>query len=117
MVGLLAALGCSDTVCTLIGCESGVTVHLSAVPSQPFRVELGVAGNDVLYVFDCTNDASRCRQDIFFPDLIVDHLGVTVRVGAASRLTEVQVVYTHSRPNGPNCGPDCATASVNAAIP
>ena len=119
-LGLLVAIRCSSPtrVCTLIGCESGVRVHLSALPSQPFRVEIGTPGSDVAYVFDCTDDISRCRQDIFFPDLIADRLFVTVHVGTASRVTEiVQVTYTHSRPNGPNCSPDCQTADVIAAIP
>ena len=119
-IGLLVTMGCSELtkVCTLIGCDSGVRVHLSALPSQPFRVDIGTPGSDVAYVFDCTNDSSRCRQDILFPDLIADHLFITVHVGAASRVTEiVQVTYTHSRPNGPNCSPDCQTADVIAAIP
>jgi hypothetical protein len=119
-VALLAAIGCSDltTACTLIGCESGVTVQLSALPSQPFRVELRASGGDVAYVFDCTADSSRCRQDIFFPGLIAERLFVTVRVGTASRVTEIaQVTYARRRPNGPSCPPDCATANVTAAIP
>ncbi|HKW03058.1 MAG TPA: hypothetical protein VJN96_24745, partial [Vicinamibacterales bacterium] len=98
--------------------DSGVRVHLSALPSQPFRVEIGTPGSNVAYVFDCTGDSSQCRQDIFFPDLIADHLFITVRVGTASRVTEiVQVSYKHSHPNGPNCAPDCLTADVTAAIP
>jgi hypothetical protein len=116
----LVLLGCSTAseVCTLIGCESGVRLHLSALPSQPFRVEVGVPGSNVTYVFDCTTDAGQCRQDIFFPSLIVTRLLVTVRVGGLSRQTEIApLVYAHSRPNGPNCPPDCQTADVSAPIP
>ena len=117
---LLLVLGCTEAnrVCTLIGCESGVTVHLSSLPSQPFRVEVGAPGADTQYVFDCTNDTARCRREIFFPDLGSDHLFVTVRVGTASRMTEVsQVNYTRFQPNGEHCPGDCRNADVDAAIP
>ena len=117
---LFIALACSDAtrVCTLLGCQSGVTVHLPALPSQPFRIEVRTSPSDVAYIFDCTDDNHRCRQDIFFPGLIADRLFVTVRVGTASRETEVvQVTYAHSHPNGPNCPPDCQTADVSAALP
>ena len=116
----LFLLGCSAVtdVCTLIGCTSGVRVHLAALPSQPFRVEITTDGSEVAYVFDCTADSSRCRQDIMFPDLIAVRLAVTVRVGATSRRTDIApLVYQHSRPNGPHCAPECQTADVTAYIP
>ena len=115
---LLACCRAATDVCTLIGCTSGVRVHLSALPAQPFRIEITTNGNDVAYVFDCTTDSSRCRQDVFFPDLIAVRLTVTVRVGTATRQTEIApLIYKHSRPNGPNCEPDCQAADVTAFIP
>lgn len=116
----LLLLGCSGAtdVCTLIGCNSGVRLHLSALPSQPFRVEITTRDSQVAYVFDCTTDATRCRQDIFFPDLIADRLVVTVIVGTASRRTEIApLTYVRSRPNGPRCEPECRMANVSAPIP
>jgi hypothetical protein len=118
--GALSSIACSGvtTVCTLIGCESGITVHLASLPSGPFRVDVKPRGaGDVAYVFECS-DAMHCRQDIFFAGLITDYVVVTVHVGAATRDTEVvQVQYTSHRPNGPNCEPDCRTATVTAQIP
>ena len=116
----LLPTGCSTVTgnCTLIGCTSGVRVHFAALPTEPFRVEVTTDGSDVAYVFDCTADRSRCRQEIFFPGLTEPRLTVTVRVGSVSRQTEVaKVVYQHSRPNGPNCGPECQTADVTALVP
>ena len=120
----LIAVACSgastEIVCTLVGCSSGLRVHLSALPSQPFRVEVTEPGSATAYVFDCTDNPSLCAQTMFFPDLIAQSssLTVTVRVGTATRATHVnQVTYSHVRPNGPNCGPDCATADVTAQIP
>lgn len=116
----LSGIACADAtmVCTLIGCESGITVHLASLPNGPFRVDVKPSGaNDVAYVYECS-DAAQCRQDIFFAGLITDHLTVTVQVGAASRDTEaVQVQYASHRPNGPNCEPDCRTATVTAQVP
>ncbi|HJQ35979.1 MAG TPA: hypothetical protein VKB93_02460 [Thermoanaerobaculia bacterium] len=117
---LAAATACSSAtaVCTLIGCESGVTVHLSALPSGPFHVEVKPSGaSDVRYVFDCTG-ASDCRQDIFFPGLITEDVIVTVTVGSASKQTQVSnLAYESQRPNGADCPPDCRTVTVVAQIP
>jgi hypothetical protein len=116
----LSSIGCSEITmgCTLIGCHSGLTVHLASLPSEPFRVEVKPRGaSDVAYVFDCSI-ATQCRQDIFFAGLSADYVVVTVRVGAVTRDTEiVQVQYTRSRPNGPNCEPECLTATVTAQVP
>jgi hypothetical protein len=117
---VLSSIACSGatTVCTLIGCESGVTVHLASLPNGPFRVDVKPRGaSDVAYVYECS-DGAHCQQNIFFPGLITDYLTVTVQAGAASRDTEVvQIQYTSHRPNGPNCEPDCRTATVTAQVP
>lgn len=112
-----AVLGTRD--CTLIGCESGVTVHLELRPTLAFRVEVFARSPDQqpAYVFECPN-AGQCGQDIFFPGLIADRLFIRVTTAAGSRLTEiVQVQYQSSRPNGPDCDPDCRQATVTAAVP
>jgi hypothetical protein len=117
----LSALACSGvtTVCTLIGCDGGITVHLASLPNGPFRVELRPPGaQGASYVFERGSAAVPCRQDIFFADLIADHLFATVTAGGASRDTEItQVRYTSHRPNGPSCPPDCRTAVVTAQVP
>ena len=117
---VVSSIACSGAtmVCTQIGCESGITVHLASLPNGPFRVDVKPRGAaDVAYVYECS-DVAHCRQDIFFAGLITDYLIVTVQVGAASRDTEaVQVQYASHRPNGPNCEPDCRTATVTAQVP
>jgi hypothetical protein len=108
-----------STMCTLLGCESGITVHLASLPAGPFRIEVRPAGGQgAAYVFDCGGAQVTCQQDIFFADLISDHVFITVTAGGLSRDTEVTTVtYTSHRPNGPNCGPDCRTAIVTALVP
>jgi hypothetical protein len=58
-------LGIESTHCTLIGCSSGITVHLAAIPSGLYKVEIVVAGAAPgLYEYDCA-DGAGCQQDVF----------------------------------------------------
>lgn len=123
----LAALCCAPkrqepkaaVVCTLIGCSSGVIVHLATMPMTTFRVELIPRGGTygTAYAFDC-RQAGGCPQDIMFPDIITESARVTVTTPRGSRETEIpSVVYTSLQPNGPRCGPECRQAKVTAQIP
>jgi hypothetical protein len=105
-------------VCSLVGCESGLTVHLASLPSGPFRVEVRPSGAyDVVYVFECTSSAN-CRQEIFFAGLVSTHVEITVKTGIGSRTTESQfLTYTHFQPNGPECEPDCQRADMTVPVP
>lgn len=120
LLSLLALTACDSDkimVCTLLGCQGGLTVHLSNLPTTPFRVELVVAGSDqVMQVYDCTA-SRRCSQDVFFPDVRSPVVSVTVRVGAASRTSAVQPVYSKFQPNGPTCEPTCENATVIVDTP
>ena len=127
-VHLIATLACllgmtacdsSTTVCTQIGCESGLTVHLSNLPTVPFRVELAARSgvSQPVYVYDCAAGVP-CGRDLFFPGFTADQAVVTVRVGTAARTTSIsRVTYERVRPNGPNCPPECLQATVNADVP
>src|SRR3990172_4236586 len=46
---LLTLAACGDKVCTAAGCFSGLTVHLSAKPSLPYRVEVSTDGGPTPY--------------------------------------------------------------------
>lgn len=105
-------------VCTLIGCTSGTIVHLAALPSGPFRIEVRFPDSeDVASIYEC-GPATACRQDVFFPELVAYHLFITVKAGGSSRETEVfDIHYESSHPNGPDCPPDCRRAVITAPIP
>ena len=107
-----------NVVCTLVGCDSGTTVHLAALPSGPFQIAVRFPGvHDVAYIYDCGPNA-ECRQDVFFPGLVAFRLYVTVTAAGRTRVTEVwQIPYTSSRPNGPHCEPECRRATITAQIP
>ena len=72
--------------CTLVGCMSGLTVHLAARPSGAYRVEVFASfpGQQPAYVYDCSA-AGDCAQDIFFRDLIVDHPFIRVITTTGTR--------------------------------
>ena len=123
VVSTLAALaGCNFTglhACTLIGCQNGLTVRLSATPAAPFRVELRVTSStsQPVYVYDCSN-VERCAQGVFFPDFSGEQAFVSVVTDAGTRTTEItRIQYRVSRPNGPNCPPECRQATVTADVP
>ncbi|HEY2375572.1 MAG TPA: hypothetical protein VGH98_06315 [Gemmatimonadaceae bacterium] len=118
-IGLASCTAISgEHTCTLIGCDSGLVVHLATMPTAPFRVEVRISpGDQAAYVFDCT-DLTRCSQDVFLNGLIADRATVTVIVGAASSTTTFnQIVYTTSQPNGPDCEPTCKQGTVQVSIP
>ena|SRR6185437_8914832 len=120
-LALIAAVGCSEITvgCTLLGCFSGLTVHLASVPATPYRIEVRTPGSfAAAYVFECNGTTVPCQSDVFFGGLIADQVFVTVIVGSASRQTDIgQVTYTQTFPNGRRCGGACQNAVVTANVP
>jgi hypothetical protein len=112
-------LGIGSRHCTLIGCTDGITVHLTALPAGPYRVEIlvGSGPGGLSYAYDCAG-SSACLQDIFFPELVLDRIIVRVTTGLGTRDTEIpDPVYVTSQPNGPECSPTCRQATVTAQLP
>jgi hypothetical protein len=105
-------------VCTLDACNSGIMVHLSELPSGPFRIEMRPATSEgTSYVFEC-GSTQPCRQDVFFSSMIADRVFITVVSGRGRRETEIPLVsYSADRPNGPHCDPECQGATVTAQVP
>jgi hypothetical protein len=120
LVTALAGLaGCNSLGCSLIGCQNGLTVRLSQTPAVSFRVELRVTSPTAqpAYVYDCANPA-LCAEGVFFPDFSGEHAFVTVVTAAGTRTTEItRIEYRISRPNGPDCPPECRQATVTADVP
>ena len=128
VLSALLALGCTPNnqeqskpavACTLIGCSSGIVVHLPSRLTTTFRVQLTPANGSygTTYAYDCTRP-NECLQDIMFPDIITESARVTVTTPAGSRETEIRhLVYTSTAPNGPRCGPECRQAKIDALVP
>lgn len=113
------SLGIGDHACTEIGCSDGINVHLAALPAGAYTVEILTSGvgDGVSYSYSCAG-GTGCRQDIFFPELVLDRIIVRVTTSAGTRLTEIaNPQYISSRPNGPDCPPVCRQATVTAELP
>jgi hypothetical protein len=113
---LAVILSCSDPgrVCTLIGCQSGLTVALTSQPAGAYSVEVYTTGDGPRFVHQCSGTGT-CQ--IFFPSFTPSHVFVDVVVGSATATHERNVTYTVSRPNGPGCDPECRQATVTVSPP
>jgi hypothetical protein len=125
LLAMTLATGCDtlgvapDPNCTEIGCTDGISVHLTALPTSPYRVEIlvGSGPGGLSYAYDCAG-GSACLQDIFFPELVLDRIIVRVITSLGSRDSEISnPVYATLRPNGPDCPPLCLQATVTAQLP
>ena len=113
-----SVVGSGDTVCTRMGCSSGLTVRIDAAPPPgAYRVELLPAGEaGPRYVVECP-DASRCAGGATFPGFTGDYVVVRVTTARGVLTREVRPTYTESRPNGADCPPVCQQATVAVPLP
>ena len=96
-------------VCTLIGCESGLTVAAAPAPAGAWTVI--VEAGDTTRTVECLTQRD-CAEGAFFRDFTPT--AATVRVIAAGDTTEQTVTpaYGTLQPNGPECPPTCRRATV-----
>jgi hypothetical protein len=118
-VALLA--GCTGGIngaCTLIGCQSGLTVNLAQAPAGSYSIEVFTPSsqNGAHYVFQCASAAS-CGTTAFFAEFTPASVVVRITTETGGREEYVTPSYQKSRPNGPNCGPECIQATVTVALP
>lgn len=95
-------------VCTLIGCESGLSVVVDPAPQGDYTViaEEGATTRTV----ECVQNG--CPDGAFFADFTPET--VRIRVIAGNDTTEQTVTpeYETMQPNGPECPPTCRRATV-----
>ncbi len=118
IVGLGAALGsgcdiAGPTACTLIGC-TGLVVEVTGAPSQTPVTVVVTAPDGSSRSSTCTSTSGTCPAS--FPDFTP--ATITIRVSAGTQTTEVtrQPTYEVTRPNGPECPPECRNARVIVAL-
>ncbi len=127
--GVLLALGAlpsatacdsADGPCTLLGCTSGILVHLETAPVGDFTVELSTVGPDQPPVLTgaCPVGPAGCATDRIFPGVTATHVWVRVTTTGGTVLHEIDsVMYEEHRLNGPRCGVTCRTAEVTVGLP
>jgi hypothetical protein len=117
---LVLLLACSsytdNTACTLIGCRHGLYVQFSGAHQPgPWTVEVSTTGEAPRTV-SCAADL-HCAP-AFFEDFLPST--VTVRVTANGKTEQhagVTPTPAVTRPNGPQCGPECNSPYVTLPFP
>jgi hypothetical protein len=108
---LLASCNPITTTCTLIGCENGLLVRFSGVPTGGYRVEAWSELRVAPQVFECA--AGQTCPPAFFPGFAGEDVVVRVTTDAVVRTQEFpDVDYEPLYPNGRRCGASCEQASV-----
>jgi hypothetical protein len=115
------ALGIGEPTrnCTLIGCNSGVTVQLSGNPGESYRVEIFEAGSTIPTKVQTCSLGADCPSFVHFTDYRpAGSVRVRVVIGQRSVTSQPQLLtYVANTPNGPDCAPTCFNALVNMPLP
>lgn len=104
------------TACTLIGCTDGVAVELETVPQAPFSVEVTPLPGGAATIKECAA-AEACGRTLFFEEVRADSVEVKVTSAAGTRSVRARLSYATTRPNGPQCDPECRQARVAVPVP
>ena len=115
---LVAAFGSAcgvvgPSACTLIGC-TGLVVEVTGAPGQTPVMVVVTAPDGSTRSSTCSSTAGTCP--VSFHDFTP--ASVTIRVLTGTQTTEVirQPMYEVSRPNGPECPPECRNARLTVVL-
>ncbi|MDB4888985.1 MAG: hypothetical protein JWL61_840 [Gemmatimonadetes bacterium] len=115
-IGVLALGGvaCGAT-CTLIGCDSGLTIQFATVPTAPIHIDATSAdgGNRT---YDCEKNTG-CGIPTILKDYVPQNVTLTVTYQGRTTTTTVRPSYNESTPNGSGCGPACRSATIPLSLP
>jgi hypothetical protein len=116
LVMLCAGPACNvvgPSACTLIGC-TGLVVEVTGAAGQTPVTVVVTAPDGSTRSATCTTATGTCP--VSFLDFTPASL--TVRVSSGNQSTEltVQPAYQLTRPNGPECPPECRSARVTVGL-
>ena len=109
--------GCDDSgffggqVCTLVGCEDGVSILIGEERPDTLSVTVFVDDESEPYgAIECTDPDHPCffRVGEETPEKIT----VDIKWEGGEFLESFEPAYEAYQPNGPDCPPTCATASI-----
>ncbi|MGQ0814400.1 MAG: hypothetical protein ACT4O1_08025 [Gemmatimonadota bacterium] len=114
---MLLCLACAsnaepERACTLIGCENGLTVVVNTTLQQDFTVNVK-SGTQQIQTFTC-RAGQPCQAFIANQTPAQVTVEVVSPTGATSRAITPE--YSLSRPNGPDCPPECRQATVTVNV-
>ena len=116
LVAAAFAAGCDLTgpsACTLIGC-TGLVVEVTGAPALTPVTVVVTAPDGSTRSGTCTSAGGACPVSFFD----FTPATITIRVSTGTQTTEVtrQPMYEVTRPNGPECPPECRNARVTVAF-
>jgi hypothetical protein len=105
--------GVGPSACTLIGC-TGLVVEVTGAPGLTPVTVVVTAPDGSTRSATCTGATGTCPVSFFD----FTPASVTIRVLTGTQTTEVtrQPTYEVSRPNGPECPPECRNARVTVVL-
>ena len=116
LVAVLAGPACNilgPGACTLIGC-TGLVVEVTGAASQAPVTVVVTAPDGSSRSATCITATGTCPVSFF--DFTPASLTVRVSTGTQSTELTVQPAYLVTRPNGPDCPPECRSARVTVAL-
>ena len=102
--------------CTLVGCDSGLTVRLDRVPAGTFRIEAISPEGAPSQVYDCAGAGPQCAPEAVFRDFTPSQVTIRVTTASGTVTQTFQPQYSENAPNGRECGPICRNATVTVAL-
>lgn len=100
--------------CTLIGCADGVIIDVGSAPLGPWSIEATPNGQPAR-TFSCAAGAT-CNF-VRFDAIMQTPITFKVTRGAQTRTEVLSPATTTSRPNGPQCEPECRSQRVTLTVP
>ena len=116
LFGAAYGSGCGlagPTACTLIGC-TGLVVEVTGAPSQIPVTVVVTAPDGSTRSTSCTSVGGTCP--VSFPDFTPASVAIRVLTGTQTIEETRQPTYEVTRPNGPECPPECRNARVTVAL-
>jgi hypothetical protein len=117
ILGIAVTLACAGNtepqrVCTLIGCNDGLNVVVNSALQQDYTVTV-TSGGQTLHSFTC-RPGQPCQA------FVENRTPATVTVALATAMGPISKDFTPeykiSKPNGPDCPPDCKQATVTVTV-
>ena len=116
LIAVAITVACDAGIdCTLIGCDSGLTVVIDNPPPGPITIQATAADEPGAVRTGSCPGTSGCINTVFLAAFTPGRVQLMVTTSAGTRQQDVTPSYVTSRPNGPKCGPTCRNATVHVA--
>ncbi len=98
--------------CTLIGCESGLTLIMEGAPT-PVTLQVRLPDGTVL---DRQCLPQACALGTLFHGVKAPSVEISVTIDGHTETLTTSLTYEHYHPNGEDCGDPCLVTSVHLKL-